>query len=238
MSDICNGGQFDGYTLTTDYVRGAVRFRWAATGWETGELGYPVQDEQTMRGLYPADQVDMHWSHFESGMVFSSGSDGQLALAAQASLQQIKDAIGSALVRRMAPKVYQIGLLSLQFCTTWDNWSFSFPTVKTVIGRLVDSRIHVSGVFSDMIHDQIQDAIHDAFTPGLEHPEVHDAAALVLGTVPTGANQRGQGNLDFLDVMLMADGSLNVYVNPLPTLVGGIRRNFAQSALDGALEGF
>jgi hypothetical protein len=60
---------------------------------------------------------------------------------------------------------------------------------------------------------------------------------MAIATIPTGANQKpGAENLDFLDVMLMADGSLNVYVNPLPTLAGGVRRYVAQNALNAALE--
>jgi hypothetical protein len=36
--------------------------------------------------------------------------------------------------------------------------------------------------------------------------------------------------------MLMADGSLNVFVNPVPAIPGAIRRMIAQSAINKALE--
>jgi hypothetical protein len=273
------------------YVRGVVRFRWASTGWEAGPLGYPVQDEDSMGGLYPGDHPDMHWSHFQNGIVFGQGSDAQSALAATASVEQIRTAVSAALQRRMPiveltvwpvslftirPGLSGVDLngvddwsygfdgagrrtlrlhvrgyvsvpvpgvtdptfsvdLSLQFSTMWQVTNFQFPPTKAVVATLVgDPAIRASGVMSDAIVDAIRGAVQAAFTPSPTNPEVR-GPSMLLATVPTGANQRGEGNLDFLDVMLMSDGSLNVYVNPLPSLVGALRRVGAQSALDDAL---
>ena len=126
--------------------------------------------------------------------------------------------------------------LFLRFATTWPGGSFFFPATKTVIAVLAGPpTVHVSGVFSDTIAEMIKTAVVDAFTPGRAYPYV-PKGAMVLATVATGANQRGAGNLDFLDVMLMADGSLNVYVNPLPDIVGAVRRLVAETALNNTIE--
>jgi hypothetical protein len=270
------------------YVRGGVRFRWAATGWEAGILGYPVRDEEGLGGLYPGDNPDMHWSHFQHGMVFSQGPAAEVAVFATASMQQIKDAIQATIARRLPTKSYEIGLitvtvrpglygvdhigtddwqysfdaasprllrlkvrgfvslpivsdptfeidLALRFSTVWQVSGFTYPGVKTVVATLASSRITVNGVASGDIADAIKEGIAGAFTADPAHPEV-SGPSMVLATVPTGANQRGAGNLDFLDVMLMADGSLNVFVNPVPPIPGAIRRMIAQNALNVALE--
>jgi LGFP repeat len=59
-----------------------------------------------------------------------------------------------------------------------------------------------------------------------------------LGDVPTGANQRGRGGVDFLDVMLMADGALRVFLNPIPPSLGALRQSVAQQRLDAVLSQF
>jgi hypothetical protein len=278
------------WTPTTGpfYVRGGVRFRWASSGWELGPLGYPVRDEEGMGGVYPTDNPDMHWSHFQHGMIFSQGPEAQIALAATASVEDIKGAIQSTIARRLPSRSYTVGLitvtvrpglygvdhigtddwrygfngssprllrlrvrgfvslpivsdptfeidLALQFTTMWQTGGFLFPSSKTVVATLVSSKITVHGVASDAIADAIREGIAGAFSPNPARPEV-TGASMVLATVPTGANQKGKGNLDFLDVMLMADGSLNVFVNPVPAIPGAIRRMIAQSAINKALE--
>ena len=278
------------WTPTTGpfYLKGAVRFRWASSGWEVGEFGYPVRDEATLPGLYPGDNPDMHWSSFQNGMIFGQGPAAARAELATATRQQIQDAIRTAFDRKLTSKSYKVGLISfsvrpglygvdflgiddwaygfwgsaprtlrlrirgfvsvpiapdptfeidvgLQFSTVWPTGSFFFPASKTVIARLVSSQIRVSGILAGDIATEIKKALTEAFTPGLDHPEVQ-GAAMFLAEVPTGANQRGSGNLDFLDVMLSADGSLHVFVNPLPAAAGFIRRLVAQTALNNALE--
>lgn len=270
------------------YVRGGVRFRWASSGWEAGPMGYPVRDEEGMGGLYPSDNPDMQWSHFQHGMIFRHGTEAQFALAATASMTQIKDAIQSAISKRLPARTYDVGWISvtvrpglygvdfvrtddwgygfngstprqlrlkvrgfvslpivsdptfeidlgLRFATTWQTTGFTFPTSKTVIAILSYLKISVRGVASDMIYDAIHEGVKGAFSPGQGRPDLPEGS-MFLATVPTGANQRGSGNLDFLDVMLQADGSLSVFVNPLPAIPGAIRRLVAQSALDSALE--
>ncbi|MCP9237715.1 LGFP repeat-containing protein [Lewinella sp. JB7] len=279
------------WTPTTGpfYVRNPCRFRWASQSWETGPLGYPVRDEESLSAAYPGGGPTMYWSHFQNGMVFGRGGDAQEALAATATRQQVLDALRTTIDRRMPSFELDTGIFSytvrgglhgvdflgvddwqygfygsvprtlrirvngfvsvplapdptfqiemgLRFSTRWPIGSFFYPTTKKFVATLIHTRISVQGIASGTIAGMIQKAIWSAFTPGPADPEITDNS-MVITSIPTGANQKpGAENLDFLDVMLMADGSLNVFVNPLPAIAGGFRRYFAQNALNSALE--
>ena len=56
-------------------VRGTVRDRWAASGWERGPLGYPVQDQHRMRLRGPLPLVE--WCLFQNGLVAGDIRGGQ-----------------------------------------------------------------------------------------------------------------------------------------------------------------
>ncbi|SFJ77531.1 LGFP repeat-containing protein [Paenibacillus sp. UNC496MF] len=269
------------------YLRGAVRFRWASIGWETGPLGYPVTDQYSLTGLYPPeDNPDMHWSKFENGMVFAQGNEAQVAPAAVISESQVRDAIYKTFDRKMKTKKVTLNLISaeirpglygvdaagvedwsygfwasvprtlklrirgfvslpvvpdptwevevdLRFTTTSPLESFTYPQYKTVLASLQRWSVSVHGVLSGTIRDEIVSALTDAFqsTPT-------SLGALVLGDLPTGVSQRGKGNLDVIDIMLAADGSLQIFVNPLPDLAGKFRKMIAQGKLDSIIENF
>ena len=55
-------------------VRGTVRDRWAASGWEMGPLGYPVQDQHRMILLGPLPLVE--WCRFENGLIAGDARGG------------------------------------------------------------------------------------------------------------------------------------------------------------------
>ena len=129
---------------------------------------------------------------------------------------------------------FQIDLW-LRFVTVWPTGSFQYPKTKTVVGTLARYHVDVDGVAADTIADAIEDNLKSAFAFDPSRPEIPDWS-IALADVDTGASQRGRGAIDFLDVMLAADGSLQVLVNPIPPSIGEFRRNFAQSALDAALE--
>lgn len=272
------------------YVRGVVRFRWASEGWETGPVGYPTGDEELLPGLSPGDAPDIRWNRFEHGFVVGRKGVGQVAPAAGAPSDRIREALFRAVGRRLPSSSVTIGHvtvsaraglygvdvlavegwaygfwhavpralslrvrgfismspgvvpdptfeidLRLRFSTQWAQQSFFYPASKTVVATLLSTRVHVYGVFSETLAEAIRTAVANTFRPGPGNPEV-TGPSMVLATVPTGANQRGDGNLDFLDVMLAADGSLQVVVNPLPAPLGAFRQAVAQAALNNALE--
>ena len=265
------------------HLRGAIRFRWASTGWEQGPLGYPVRDQDGLSGL---PSPDVHWSHFQGGMIFAKGLDGRVALAATVSAEQIAQALGATFIRRAPafeasigpfkiavwarpglygvdvlgvddwtynfyasnPRVLRLRIrgfvsvplfsdptfeveLGLRFSTQWVTEQFGFPRTKTVVASLVHSKVRVRSIASSEVATMISDALHAAFTPDPGAPEVV-APAMILGVAPTGWT--ASGNLDFLDVMLMADGSLSAFVNPTPPL-GTFRRDQVQGLFDAAL---
>jgi hypothetical protein len=60
-------------------VRGAIRHAWAAQGWETGPLGYPVQDEHRYVTPHPATDPSTAWSLFENGAIVTGGGGTAIA---------------------------------------------------------------------------------------------------------------------------------------------------------------
>ncbi|HYR10913.1 MAG TPA: hypothetical protein VEQ60_24245 [Longimicrobium sp.] len=74
-------------------VRGTVRDRWAASGWERGPLGYPVQDQHRMLLLGPSPRVE--WCRFEHGLI---AGDARGGLPVPMALQTPSETLG-----RIAP---------------------------------------------------------------------------------------------------------------------------------------
>lgn len=70
-------------------VRGAVRDRWATSGWERGPLGYPVRDQHRMATLGPTPLVE--WCLFENGVI---AADVRSALPAPMALQTPAETLG------------------------------------------------------------------------------------------------------------------------------------------------
>lgn len=122
--------------------------------------------------------------------------------------------------------------LWLRFSTVWPTASFTYPAAKTIIATLARYSVRVEGVASDAIAEVIQDNLREAFN--LQQPDV-PSWSILLSEVSTGADQHGSGAVDFLDVMLMEDGALRVFLNPLPPSLGAVRQSRAQEALTAAL---
>jgi len=74
-------------------VRGTVRDRWAASGWERGPLGYPVQDQHRMALRGPLPLVE--WCLFENGLI---AGDVRGGLPSPVALQNDFETLG-----RVAP---------------------------------------------------------------------------------------------------------------------------------------
>jgi LGFP repeat len=74
-------------------VRGTVRDRWAASGWERGPLGYPVQDQHRMALRGPLPLIE--WCRFENGLI---AGDTRGGLPAPMALQSPAETLG-----RIAP---------------------------------------------------------------------------------------------------------------------------------------
>ncbi|HEX3482358.1 MAG TPA: hypothetical protein VHT91_45390 [Kofleriaceae bacterium] len=78
-------------------VRGTVRDRWAASGWELGPLGYPVQDQHRMLLLGPSPLIE--WCRFEHGLIAGDSRGGlPVPMALQAPAETLGRAAAPALL--------------------------------------------------------------------------------------------------------------------------------------------
>ncbi len=136
-------------------------------------------------------------------------------------------------------------LVGLTFRLSWAN-SFTEPASKSLVVGLEYLRVvgegnsPLGGGFTLVAKEVIAGvtaAVHARFFrggPDPAHPEVPDGSIFIT-SFPTGISQKGEGNVDVVDVMTTADGGLTVLVNPLPTApidLGLFRANQAQAALD------
>ena len=129
--------------------------------------------------------------------------------------------------------------VGLRFAATW-AMSFTYPTSMSLFVALDGLTVHADGAFSGTIANGIFDGINGAFNrggPDPDHPEVPNGGIFIAG-FPTGADQKGSGAINVINVLLTAQGGLQVLVNPLPTSFGGIRRTVAQNQIDAFLESF
>jgi hypothetical protein len=75
-------------------VRGAIRDLWASQGWETGPLGYPVQDEYRMVTYAPGKDPVTAWSMFQNGAIFyTDGQPATVAAVVELTPEQLRTAI-------------------------------------------------------------------------------------------------------------------------------------------------
>jgi hypothetical protein len=126
--------------------------------------------------------------------------------------------------------------IRLRFSTTWPM-SFTYPSSLTLVVSLDWLHVHTTGLGSGQLANGLRDGIHDAFWrggPDPDHPEVPDGA-IFLTSFPTGASQMGDGNLDVIDVLTTTQGGLQIWLNPLPPIIGGFRKAIAQNQVNAFL---
>lgn len=272
-------------------VRGRVRQEWAARGWETGALGYPVRDQQAMPPLYPSDHPNLGWCIFQNGALFSIAGAATQAEYAEISPDQMRSMIRSFFDTALRAHDSHIGLkpnvelnevsdwsydfwaahprmvtftlhgwrdlndkllglggvapdptfdlkLRLRFSTTWSA-SFTYPASLTLIAALdwLEVRAHGVPVAHRLLANELSDGINGSFYrggPDPDHPEVPDGAIFIT-SLPTGASQTGNGNLDVIDVVTTSQGGLQVLLNPLPPEIGAFRKLLAQDRVNSFL---
>ena len=129
--------------------------------------------------------------------------------------------------------------IGLRFSLAWTAM-FTYPTSVSLIAALDGLRIHTSGLGHGTLADGLRDGIVAAFNRGFAdpaHPEVPDGAVFIT-SLPTGVEQTGNGNINVLDLLVTADGALQILLNPLPPSIGGLRKKLAQDQVDGFLDNF
>jgi hypothetical protein len=277
-----NGGRFNHFERGSIYwsprtgpmmVRGTVRERWAASGWEGGPLGYPVEDQHRMilRGPLPV----IEWCRFENGLIAGDARGGlPVPMALQSSAETFGRIAPAALLTYAELGALFGARLNAQFVASPDNvalrpgvvltgvsdWQYGFwastprsvgfrfrgfhdnglapdtnfvidirlrfefawgltftePTTKTLVASLDYLRVgHDGGLALAQVYASVEGGIIEAFYAAADpaHPEV-PSGAIFVADVPTHANDV-TGEIDVLDVMIAANGDLQVLVNPL-----------------------
>jgi hypothetical protein len=131
-------------------------------------------------------------------------------------------------------------VMKLRFHTT-NALSFTYPSHLALCARLEDIHVGVHsplGLFKDTIRTRIRNGIANAFwrgQPDPNSPEVPDGSVLVTH-LATGANQKGSGKIDVLEVIATSEGGLSVLLNPLPPPVGDFRKLMAERNIATLLE--
>jgi hypothetical protein len=133
-------------------VRGTVRDRWAASGWEMGPLGYPVQDQYRMHLLAPLPLVE--WCRFENGliagdargglpvpMVLQSPAEtlGRVAPPALLTYAQLGSFFGARLNEQFVASPDNVGLRPGVELTGVGDWQYG---IWNALSRSVGFRFH------------------------------------------------------------------------------------------------
>jgi hypothetical protein len=101
-------------------VRGAVRDRWAASGWERGPLGYPVEDQHRMALRGPLPLIE--WCRFENGLIAGDIRGGLPApMALQSSAETLGRTAPPALLTYAELGALFAARLNQQFVASPDN---------------------------------------------------------------------------------------------------------------------
>lgn len=137
--------------------------------------------------------------------------------------------------------------IGLSFSLAWQP-SFSEPRFKTLVANLTFLRVTADGtdltpVVPGAVIDGVANGIHAAFypdTPDAAHPEVLPGSLMIteipVMTPATPEDPSSKDTMDVMGVTLAADGTLQIFVNPLPATpgnnIGLFRKNVAQQQVD------
>jgi hypothetical protein len=129
-------------------VRGTVRDRWAASGWERGPLGYPVQDQYRMHLRGPTPLIE--WCRFENGLIagdvrggmpvpmaLQSPAEtlGRFASPASLTYQQLADFIGARINAQFQASPDNVHLRAGVALTGVSDWKYGFSeSVRRSVG--------------------------------------------------------------------------------------------------------
>jgi hypothetical protein len=108
----------------------------------------------------------------------------------------------------------------LRFRFTWQP-GFTEPGFKTLVVELDSVSVTANGIAPGEVASGVANGVKDAF----QQPRT-------IVDIPTGATVTPPINIDVIDVLVTADGGLQVLLNPLPPLIGGFRQVIAQQRID------
>jgi hypothetical protein len=243
-------------------VRGSIRHVWAAQGWETGPLGYPVQDEHRFATPHPDRDPFTAWSVFENGAIVTNGAGAAVARTVEVSPDKLRCLVRQEFDRVMHESPDNVGLHPPSEITAVSS---GFPRVVTFVihgfhdnGIATDTNFDITvglrfGLIweADLLTEPLTKSLAAALvrlsvsatgpigTPGPVargvRNGIHDAFATprTVGPPIPAAGQLAPLTPDLIDVIVTAEGGLRVLLNPLPDFAsGGIRVLTAQAIID------
>ena len=126
----------------------------------------------------------------------------------------------------------------LTFDLAWQP-SFTEPTTKTLAVKLEWIKVTAHGLGSGSVASGVKDGVWESFYPkdgpDPATPWIQWGWKPILD-FPTGADLHGNG-IDVLGVLVTAGGGLQVLLNPVPSLVGALRKAIAQQKIDAFVAG-
>jgi hypothetical protein len=155
------GGRFNHFQRGSIYyashigpmmVRGRIRDVWAATGWEGGELGYPVADEQHLVGLQPG-AAGVAWSRFENGAIVATRDGEAKALAATLTPDQLRHVLRSKMDVEVHKSSDNIGLHAPVESGPVSDWSYGFWSAVPRTVTVTLHGFHDNGLLPDTDFD-------------------------------------------------------------------------------------
>ena len=120
-------------------VRSSIRDVWAAQGWETGPLGYPVADEHRLAALFPVDHPKVAWSLFENGAIVENVEGTHRALAAELDPGRLRCVLRGFFDRKIHESPDNIGLHAPVETTAVSGYGTGFWSSQP---RMVTFRLH------------------------------------------------------------------------------------------------
>jgi len=120
-------------------VRGPVRDQWASEGWERGQLGFPVSDEQRVIPLHPSDHPNIAWSLFENGGIVATNEGARDALAADVSPDQLRGFLRKRIDDEVHKSPDNVGLHPGVETVAVSGWSYNF---WGALPRMITFRLH------------------------------------------------------------------------------------------------
>jgi LGFP repeat len=244
-------------------VRGAIRHAWAAQGWETGILGYPVQDEHRYVTQHPAAAPSTAWSIFENGAIVAGAGGAAVARTVEMSRDTLRclvrqefdrvmhespDDVGLhadseiSAVSRTAPRAVTFVIHGFHDNGAAPDTDFDI-TVGLGFGLVWPADQSTEPETKSLAAALVSLSVSAHGPVGTSGPVAHairDSVVTAFATprtlgppIPAGG-QLAPAMPDVIDVLVTAEGGLRVLLNPLPDFAsGGIRVIGAQAAVDG-----
>lgn len=120
-------------------VAGHIRDLWAAQGWETGMLGYPVADQYRLRSFSPAADPVFLWSFFENGAIVSTPQGTAVAMAAEIGAEELKKFVRQKFDEEIHKSPENIGLQPQIEILNVSGYGFGFWASRS---RMITFRLH------------------------------------------------------------------------------------------------